>query len=73
MSIWGAMKKRLARAMVVATPVFSQVQMVRANWVIVVPRRETNWPAQMMVKAVIPMGLWLSVVIVVPPTSAWAP
>jgi hypothetical protein len=57
MSISGAMKNRLPRARAVAAPVFSQVQIVRANWVIRVPRMETTCPIQTMVKALIPVSL----------------
>jgi len=41
-------------ARAVASPVFSQAQMVRANWVMPVPRNETSWPNQTTVNPRIP-------------------
>ncbi len=53
-SMVGAKLKNPTNASAVASPVTCQAQMVRANLVIPVPRRETNCPTQTTMKPLIP-------------------
>jgi hypothetical protein len=71
--IWGTAVKRATRARVVASPVACHAHMVMANWVMPVPRRETSWPNQMMVKPFMPVGrrVWGSSVVPLSPVSGW--
>ncbi len=52
--MYGSTNENPTRARAVATPVFSQAQMVRANWVMLVPRNEISWPNQTTVNPRIP-------------------
>ena len=55
----GAKKNSCTRARVVAFPVVSHAQMVRAKLVMLVPRSDMSWPTQTTVNPVIPIRVLL--------------